>query len=119
VSVHVKSLGLPLAPVVDWDIFEGDVRCAEVVDGSEASDLRIYDVTFPPGGRTPMHAHTVDQVLYIVSGHGFVQTEGGSERPVRTGDLVIIPAGERHAHGATEATEMCHLAVMTEGADVL
>jgi quercetin dioxygenase-like cupin family protein len=119
VPVHVKSLGLPLAPVVDWDIFEGDVRCAEVVDGSEARELRIYDVTFPPGGRTPMHSHTVDQVLYIVSGHGFVQTEGGEAQPVRTGDLVVIPAGERHAHGATATTEMCHLAVMTEGADVL
>ena len=117
--MKVKTLGLPLAPVVDWDIFEGDVRCAEVVDGSEASDLRIYDVTFPLGGRTPMHSHTVDQVLYIVSGHGFVQTEGGEARPVRAGDLVIIPAGERHAHGATDSTEMSHLAVMTEGRDEL
>ena len=115
----VKSLGLPLAPVVDWEIFEGKVRAEEVVDGSEASDLRIYDVTFRPGARTTVHSHTVDQVLYIVSGHGFVQTEGGEERAVRAGDLVIIPAGERHAHGATDATEMCHLAVMTEGRDVL
>ena len=117
--MEVKTLGLPLAPIVDWDIFEGDVRCTEVVDASDASDLRIYDVTFPLGGRTPMHSHTVDQVLYIVSGHGFVQTEGLEERPVRAGDLVIIPAGERHAHGATATTEMCHLAVMTEGKDVL
>jgi len=117
--VEVKTLGLPLAPVVDWDIFEGDVRCAEVVDGSAASDLRIYDVTFPPGGRTPMHSHSVDQVLYIVSGHGFVQTEGRDARSVRAGDLVIVTAGERHAHGATATTEMCHLAVMTEGKDVL
>jgi quercetin dioxygenase-like cupin family protein len=115
----VKSLGLPLAPVVDWDIFEGGVRCAQVVDGSEASDLRIYDVTFPLGGRTTMHSHTVDQVLYIVSGHGFVQTEGREARPVRAGDVVIIPAGERHAHGATDSTEMSHLAVMTEGEDEL
>ena len=117
--MDVKSLGLPLAPVVDWEIFSGEVRCAEVVDGSEASELRIYDVTFRPGARTTMHSHTVDQVLYIVSGHGFVQTEGGDERPVRAGDLVIVPAGERHVHGATDTTEMCHLAVMTEGRDVL
>jgi quercetin dioxygenase-like cupin family protein len=48
-----------------------------------------------------------------------VQTEGGEERPVRAGDLVVIPAGERHVHGATASTEMAHLAVMTEGEDEL
>lgn len=117
--MDVKSLGLPLAPAVDWDIFEGDVRCAEVVTAADAADLRLYDVTFRPGARTTMHSHTVDQVLYVVSGHGFVQTEGGEARPVRAGDLVTIPAGERHAHGATATTEMCHLAVMTEGRDEL
>lgn len=115
----VKSLGLPLAPVVDWEIFEGEVHCAEVVDEHAARDLRIYDVTFRPGARTTLHSHTVDQVLHIVSGHGFVQTEGEPIRPVRAGDLVVIPAGERHVHGATAETEMCHLAIMTEGRDVL
>jgi quercetin dioxygenase-like cupin family protein len=117
--VLVKSLGLPLPPIVDWEIFEGEVRCAEVVDASEASAVRIWDVYFRPGGRTPMHAHTVDQILHIVTGHGFVQAEGEAPRDVRAGDLVIVPAGERHAHGATESSEMHHLAVMTEGEDVL
>jgi quercetin dioxygenase-like cupin family protein len=117
--VHVKSLGLPLPPIVDWDVFEGDVRSAAVVDGSEASEVRIWDVHFPPGGRTKMHMHTVDQILYIVAGHGFVQIEGEDPRAVRAGDLVVIPAGERHAHGATGTTAMQHLAVMTEGDDVL
>ena len=115
----VKSPGLPLPPVVDWDIFEGEVRCAEAVDATEASDLRIWDVHFSPGGRTAMHTHTVDQILYIAAGHGFVQVEGEEARLVRAGDLIVIPAGERHAHGATDTTAMHHLAVMTEGRDVL
>ena len=37
----------------------------------------------------------------------------------RSGDLVVIPAGERHGHGATATTEMNHLAVLTEGRDAL
>lgn len=117
--MHVKSLGSPLPPVVDWEIFEGEVRCAEVVAAGEAREIRMWDVHFRPGSRTTMHTHTVDQILQIVSGHGFVQTEGQEPREVRAGDLVIIPAGERHAHGATATTEMHHLAVMTEGEDVL
>lgn len=117
--MHATSLGLPLPPVVDWDIFEGEVRCAEVVGAGQAAQIRIWDVHFRPGARTTMHAHTVDQILHIVSGHGFVQTEGAEPRAVRAGDLVVIPAGERHAHGATATTEMHHLAVMTEGEDVL
>ena len=113
------TLGLPLAPLVDWDIFEGDVRCEEVVSADAASLLRIWDVSFRPGAKTTVHSHTVDQVLYVVSGHGFVRTEGEDERAVRAGDLVVIPAGERHVHGATATTEMNHLAVMTEGEDIL
>ena len=80
--MEVKTLGLPLAPAVDWDIFEGEVHAAEVVDASEARDVRVWDVTFRPGARTTVHSHTVDQILYIVSGHGFVQTEGQAPRAV-------------------------------------
>lgn len=116
--MEVKTLGLPIAPKVDWEIFEGDVRALEVVSGDDARDLRIYDVSFPVGARTTWHSHTVDQVLYVVSGHGVVATET-EERAVRAGDLVVVPAGERHWHGATAQTEMSHLAVMTEGEDEL
>lgn len=117
--MQVKSLGFPLPPIVDWEIFEGVVRCDEVVAAGDARDVRAYDVHFAAGGRTTMHAHTVDQILYVVAGHGFVQTEGEAPRAVRAGDLVIIPAGERHAHGATETTAMHHLALMSDGQDVL
>ena len=73
--MQVKVLGAPRPPVVDWEIFEGDVRAAEVVGGSDAAHLRIYDVTFGPGARTVWHSHTTDQVLVITAGHGIVATE--------------------------------------------
>jgi quercetin dioxygenase-like cupin family protein len=115
--MNIRSLGSPLAPRVDWGIFEGEVLAEQVVGEDGASDIRIYDVTFRPGGRTVWHTHEVDQILVITAGHGIVATET-EEREVRTGDLVVIPANERHWHGATETTEMTHLAVMTEGKDV-
>jgi quercetin dioxygenase-like cupin family protein len=115
--MKIRALGLPLAPPVDWGIFEGDVLAEQVVGQEDASDLRLYDVTFRPGGRTVWHTHEVDQVLVVISGHGIVATES-EERTVRTGDLVIVPAHERHWHGASPTTEMTHLAVMTEGSDI-
>jgi quercetin dioxygenase-like cupin family protein len=115
--MKIRALGHPLAPAVDWGIFEGDVLAEQVVGETDAADLRLYDVTFRLGGRTVWHTHEVDQVLVITSGHGIVATES-EERQVRTGDLVIVPAGERHWHGATSTTEMTHLAVMTEGSDI-
>jgi quercetin dioxygenase-like cupin family protein len=114
--MQVKVLGAPRPPLVDWEIFEGDVRAAEVVGGSDATHLRIYDVTFAPGARTVWHSHTTDQVLVITAGHGIVATEA-EERRVRTGDMVIVPAGEQHWHGAQADAEMTHLAVMTAGED--
>jgi quercetin dioxygenase-like cupin family protein len=114
--MQIKSLGAPFAPAVDWPIFEGEVHAATVVDQGDARALRIYDVTFRAGARTVWHTHTVDQVLVITAGHGIVATKR-EERSVRAGDLVIIPAAERHWHGAAADTEMTHLAVMTEGRD--
>ena len=113
----VKTSGRPFAPSVDWEIFQGTVHAAELI-GSDASQIRVYDVTFRLGARTAWHSHTVDQLLVITAGHGIVATEN-EEREVRTGDLVVIPADLRHWHGAMPDTEMTHLAIMTEGKDVL
>jgi quercetin dioxygenase-like cupin family protein len=114
--MQVKTLGAPRPPLVDWEIFEGDVRADEVVGAPEASQLRIYDVTFAPGARTVWHSHTTDQVLVITAGYGVVATEA-EERDVRVGDMVVVPAGEQHWHGARADAEMTHLAVMTAGED--
>jgi quercetin dioxygenase-like cupin family protein len=43
-----------------------------------------------------------------------VATEGEEVR-VRAGDVVVIPAGEKHWHGATPTTAMAHLAIGTPG----
>ncbi len=47
----------------------------------------------------------------MVAGCGRVQTEGGPVREIRAGDVVWIPPGEKHWHGAGPATMMTHLAM--------
>ncbi|MEM1533875.1 MAG: hypothetical protein QXL60_01680 [Nitrososphaerota archaeon] len=42
---------------------------------------------------------------------GFVGDER-EEKEVREGDIVLIPAGERHWHGAAPDSELSHLAII-------
>jgi len=54
------------------------------------------------------HAHDHEQILIVTAGRGIVATEQ-EERVVKTGDVVLIPAGEKHWHGATEDSEFSHI----------
>ena len=68
-------------------------------------------VTFEPGARTAWHTHPLGQTLIVTSGTGWVQREGGPVEEIRTGDVVWIPPGVRHWHGATATTPMSHVAI--------
>lgn len=68
-------------------------------------------VTFEPGARTAWHTHPFGQTLYVLSGVGRVQSEGGPLREIRAGDVVWIPPGEKHWHGAAPTTMMSHVAM--------
>jgi quercetin dioxygenase-like cupin family protein len=68
-------------------------------------------VTGFPGARTAWHTHPLGQTLIITAGCGWVQHWGGPIEEVRPGDVVSIPPGEKHWHGASPTTSMTHLAV--------
>ena len=69
---------------------------------------------FEPGARTAWHTHPAGQTLYILSGFGRVQSDGGPVREVRAGDVVWFPPGEKHWHGAAPTTAMTHTAIQEE-----
>jgi quercetin dioxygenase-like cupin family protein len=73
-------------------------------------------VTFEPGARTAWHTHPLGQTLIVTSGLGWVQTEGGPKEDIRAGDIVWIPPGEKHWHGATNTTAMTHIAIAEQSA---
>jgi 4-carboxymuconolactone decarboxylase len=80
----------------------------EAVDPSEASG---GSVTFEPGARTAWHSHPRGQILIITAGTGRVQRWGDPIEEVRAGDVVRIPAGQKHWHGASPTASMTHLAI--------
>lgn len=48
-----------------------------------------------PGGHSPRHGHDYEHQVFIVEGTGTVLLEG-SERPIRQGDVVYVPADREH-----------------------
>ncbi len=95
-------------------IFTGEVHAHTFVDETIGDHLRVTLVKFSPGGRTTWHTHAFEQGLIIVEGHGIVATEQ-EEFEVGPGDIVIVPAGEKHWHGGTETTAMAHYSITTPG----
>ena len=68
-------------------------------------------VTFEPGARTAWHTHPLGQTLYVTSGHGRVQREGGPIEEIRPGDVVWFAPGEKHWHGASPTNALTHIGI--------
>jgi quercetin dioxygenase-like cupin family protein len=68
-------------------------------------------VTFEPGARTAWHTHPLGQTLIITAGVGLVQQWGGPIQEMKQSDVVWIPPGVKHWHGATATTGMTHIAI--------
>ena len=54
-----------------------------------------------------MHIHSSDQVLFVTAGKGIIATEARQE-VISVGDVVHIPAEEKHWHGATADSSFSH-----------
>lgn len=79
----------------------------------------IANVTFEPGCRNNWHVHHADedggQILVCVGGHGYCQFEGEAAIEMKPGDVVNIPTGVKHWHGAAPDSWFSHLAVEVPG----
>lgn len=71
-------------------------------------------VNFGKGVRNKFHAHDSEQILIVTQGRGIVATER-EERIVTKGDIILIPAGEKHWHGATKDSEFSHIFITRGG----
>ena len=91
--------------------FVGVVRVDSPFRGSDPARVGGAFVTFEPGARTAWHTHPLGQTLIVTAGHGWVQSEGGPKEEIRPGDIVWIPPGEKHWHGATATLGMTHIAI--------
>ena len=93
----------------EW--FTGIVRIDPLFRAPDPARVAGASVTFEPGARTAWHAHPLGQTLIVTSGCGRVQRWGGAIEEIRPGDVVWIPPGEKHWHGASPTTAMTHIAI--------
>jgi quercetin dioxygenase-like cupin family protein len=77
------------------------------------------NVTFEPGCINNWHTHKADknggQILLITGGRGWYQEEGKEARELHAGDVVYIPSGIKHWHGAAKDSWFVHIAVEIPG----
>ncbi len=76
----------------------------------DSKEFEVNVVNFGKGVRNRFHAHDGEQILVVTSGKGMIATEA-EERVISVGDVVIIPAGEKHWHGAAKDSEFSHIYV--------
>ena len=79
----------------------------------------MANVTFEPGCRNNWHIHKAvkggGQILLCTGGRGWYQEWGQEARALRPGDVVTIPAGVKHWHGAARDSWVSHVAAECPG----
>lgn len=101
--------------------------CGEYFDGMSylstlsSEQVTIYNVTFEPGCRNFWHIHHAGkgggQILMVTAGRGYYQEYGKEPRELHPGDVVNIPAGVKHWHGAAKDSWFAHLAIEVPAED--
>lgn len=83
--------------------------------------IHLSNVTFEPGCRNNWHIHHAaqggGQMLICVDGYGWYQEEGKPAQSLKPGDVVYIPAGVKHWHGAQKDSWFSHIAFEVPGQD--
>jgi quercetin dioxygenase-like cupin family protein len=95
----------------DLTHFTGLVTQVPVHTSTDAQSVRALLVGFQDGARTHWHSHAGGQVLHVIDGRGRTQVRGQPAVDLGPGDLVSVPPGEEHWHGAAEGEAMTHLAI--------
>ena len=96
------------------DYFTGSVSVEILFAAKPPSHMSAGSVTFQPGARSAWHTHPLGQVLLITAGDGRIQNWGGPVQEMHAGDVVRIPPGVKHWHGASATSSVTHIALQEE-----
>lgn len=92
--------------------FTGAVQVSGRFEAEAPARTYGATVAFEPGARTHWHTHPLGQTLVVTAGTGRVQHWGGPVQEIRPGDVVVIPPGVKHCHGASSDAPMTHVATV-------
>ncbi len=86
---EAKSMGLPGRKSLE--IVSGE-------KGSRAVTLRLVEIPVPKPGETPRTPHYhqgFEECIFVMSGQGCTEADSG-RYPLKAGDTILIPPGEKH-----------------------
>ena len=112
--MDIKRVGSQPSGKGPAEYFTGTVRIDSLFEAHDPARALGARVTFEPGARTAWHTHPLGQTLIVTAGCGRAQRWGGPIEEIRPGDVVWIPPGEKHWHGASPTTAMTHIAIVEQ-----
>jgi len=112
--MEIKRIGSQPSSKRPAEDFTGTVRLDPLFQANDPARAAAGSVTFEAGARTAWHTHPLGQHLIVTAGCGRVQRWGGPIEEIRPGDVVWIPPGEKHWHGAAPTTAMTHIAIQEQ-----
>ena len=111
------GLGAPNEAYAQY--FTGRSYLKPLTDPQET--IFLANVTFEPRCRNHWHIHHASkgggQILLCTNGRGWYQARGEEARELLPGDVVFIPAGVKHWHGAAKDSWFSHVAFEAPGED--
>lgn len=116
-EAHAKSIIFPVgAPNTAYaQYFTGNSYLAPV----STEQVKFFNVTFEPACRNNWHIHHASkgggQMLVGIGGKGYYQEWGKPAVEINEGDVIHIPAGVKHWHGAAPGCWFSHLAFELDG----
>ncbi len=76
--------------------------------GAQAVTLRLVEIPVPGAGdalRGPHFHDGFEECIYVLSGEGCTEADSG-KYPLKAGDTILIPSGEKHVTRNTGATPL-------------
>jgi quercetin dioxygenase-like cupin family protein len=113
-SIEIRRSGSQQPSKAPAEHFTGSVMIEPVFFAHDPSRAGGGSVKFEPGARSAWRTHPLGQILIVTDGTGWIQQWGGPVEEIRKGDVVWIPAGVKHWHGATPHTAMTHIAIQEQ-----
>lgn len=109
--IRITRSGTQPPQAAPADHFTGAARVDTVFRASAPGRVFGARVLFELGARTAWHVHPLGQTLIVTAGTGRVQRWGDAIDEIRQGDVVWIPPGQKHWHGAAPNSSMTHIAI--------
>ena len=91
-------------------LFIGESAMQTLVDKGMSKDFWSCLRRWPAGARAKYHSHSNDQLIIVTEGKGMMATEKETA-VVSPGQIVFIPAGEKHWHGATKDFSVAYIQI--------